>query len=226
MHTGKTNKNQNKSSIFKSLISFLYPPKCALCGIIGEENLCPDCQNTLNTLYEPKKFLAPGGNGFADGMITLFPYKEKPVQKLLFDWKHTDYTDLHEIFRPYMEKAVKKGFFPSTIHRISYLPRTTGAKRNAGFDQAEKIAQELGKILNLPVEPLLKRQGHSKPQHKTNPKKREENVRGHLLATTDFQGDTILLVDDIITTGETAKEGARVLKKNGAMKVYIFSLAH
>lgn len=210
----------------KTLVRFLYPPKCAVCGKIGEENLCPDCQKELDSLFKPQKFLAVGGNAFADEMITLFPYKERPVQKLLLDWKSVDYTDLHIIFTRYMEKAAKKGLFPHNIHCISYLPRRNSARRSAGFDQAEKIAVELGKILDLPVRPLLQRRGFSKPQRKAAFRDREKNVKGRFHPTESFAGENILLVDDIITTGETGKEGARVLKKAGAMKVYIFSLAH
>ena len=208
------------------LVRFLYPPKCALCGMIGEENLCKKCKEELDRLFKPQKFLAHGGNGFVDEMITLFPYRERTVQKLLIDWKRVDYLDLHKIFPPYMSKAVKKGLFPSGIHHISYLPRRKPARRAAGFDQAEKIARELGVLLDLPVEPLLARRGHSKPQRKAAFRDREKNVRGKFVPLREFAGENILLVDDIITTGETAKEGARVLKKAGAMKVTVFSLAH
>lgn len=219
------NKNV-KHGLGECLVHLLFPPRCALCGLIGEENLCPDCQKELDALFQPKKFLAHGGNGFADEMICLFAYSEPKVQKLLYDWKNIDYLDLHHIFSQYMAKAVKKNLFPSPIHKISYLPRRNYARRTAGFDQAEKIAQELGKILEIPVEPLLRRRGYSKPQRKAPFKDREKNVKGKFVTRKSLAGETVLLVDDIVTTGETAKEGARILKEAGAMKVYIFSLAH
>ena len=217
---------KNFHPLAKSLVTLLYPPKCALCGKIGVENLCEPCEKELKSLFQPKKFLASGGNGFADNMFTLFPYSQPPVKKLIFDWKRVDYEDLHHIFRKYMEKAVKRDLLPTPIHKISYLPRRPFARSANGFDQAEKIAEELGKVLDIPVEPLLRRRGYSKAQRKAPFRDREKNVKGKFVATKELHGETVLLVDDIITTGETAKEGARILKKAGAMKVYIFSLAH
>lgn len=219
-------KNYEKHGPGEGLVRLLFPPRCALCRKVGEEDLCSHCQKELDGLFHPKKFLAPGGNGFADEMMCLFSYSEPAVQRLIFDWKNVDYIDLHHIFSRYMEKALKKGLFPSPIHKISYLPRRTFARRTAGFDQAEKIAEELGKLLGIPVEPLLRRRGFSKAQRKASFRDREKNVKGKFVPTKDLAGETVLLVDDIITTGETGKEGARILKKAGAMKVYIFSLAH
>ncbi|MBR5296126.1 MAG: ComF family protein [Clostridia bacterium] len=214
------------SSLKETLLFFFFPPKCAGCGRVGFEGLCPECKEHLDSIFTPKKFLTTGGIGFADGMFALFPYQDPLVKKLLFDWKRENYADLAPIFFPYIEKAVKKKLFPAQIHAISFLPRRQSARRKNGFDQAEEILKLVAKSLSLPAETLLKRRGYSRQQHKEKFEKREQNVHGVFAATRDFQGETILLIDDIVTTGATAREGARILKKHGAMKVYVFSLAH
>ena len=208
------------------LLFFLYPPKCAVCGTTGYDPLCPECAKKLQDAFEPKKFLASGGNGFADTMFTLFPYGEYAVQKLLFDWKRLEYRDLPVIFTPYMQKFVKKKLLPENIHYIAYLPRRRAAARKTGFDQAQRMAEIYSRLLDLPLKPLLIRQGHAKPQHKARYDKREKNVRGAFRAARPLEGETVLLVDDIVTTGATAREGARILKSAGAMKVHILSMAH
>lgn len=212
--------------LWERLLFFLYPPKCAVCGAMGYEPLCPACEKQLREAFAPRKFLANGGNGFADGMYALFPYGEYAVKKLLFDWKQEDFRDLPVIFTPYMQKFVKKKLLPEKIHCIAYLPRRQAARRKAGFDQAQRMAAVYARLQELPLEPLLIRQGHAKPQHKAKYEKREKNVRGAFRAARELEGETVLLIDDIVTTGSTAREGARILKQAGAMKVYILSLAH
>lgn len=205
---------------------FLYPVKCAVCGAIGYGELCPDCKAKLENAFDPRAFLANGGNSFADAMFTLFPYENYAVKKLLLDWKREEFWDLPVIFTPFLENALRKKLLPARIHRIAYLPRRTFARTKAGFDQAEKIAAIVAELTNLPLEPLLIRQGHAKPQRKAKYKKREKNIHGAFRAAKSLNGESILLIDDIVTTGATAREGARILKKAGAMKVYILSLAH
>ncbi len=204
----------------------LYPPKCAVCGAMGYAPLCPECKKRIKDAFEPRSFLASGGNGFADGMYTLFPYKEFAIRKLLFDWKREDFRDLPEIFTPYMKQFVKKKLLPEKIHCIAYLPRRQAARRRIGFDQAQRMATIFSRYLDLPVEPLLIRQGHAKAQHKAKYENREKNIQGAFRSARPLEGETVLLVDDIVTTGASAREGARILKKAGAMKVYILSLAH
>lgn len=217
---------EKKHPFREALLFFFFPPKCALCKTVGYEGLCPECQKALDVLFSPKKFLAMGGNGYADTMLTLFSFREPEVKKLVMDWKREDYEDLHLIFRRYFEKAKKKNLFPDSIHAITYLPRKRSSRRKAGLDQAECIAKELAKVLEIPCEPLLFRCRASRPQHEMKGADREENVHGIFRAEKAFAGENILLVDDIITTGASAREGARVLKKAGAMKVFVFSLAH
>jgi predicted amidophosphoribosyltransferase len=181
----------------------------------------------LEESFAPEKFIASGGNGYADGMYTLFPYQEYAVKKLLFDWKQEEFPDLPVIFTPFMQKFVNKDLLPHNIHYISYLPRRKHERFKMGFDQAERMATIYSQLLGLPLEALLIRKGlFRKAQHKARYEKREKNVRGAFRATRPLEGETVLLVDDIVTTGATAREGARILKKAGAMKVYILSMAH
>ena len=214
------------STLKENLLFFFFPPKCALCGKVGFDGLCPRCKEEMDRIFKPQKFMTTGGIGFADGMVCLFPYRNEAVKKLLFDWKRENYNDLTAIFTPYVETAMKKDLLPKEIHCISFLPRRRIARRKAGFDQAEEIGKIVANTLSIPQETLLVRKGFSKPQRKAKFEKRDENVRGVFAATKEFQGETVLLIDDIVTTGATAKEGARILKQAGAMKVYILSLAH
>lgn len=214
------------SRLREGLLSFFFPPKCALCGKVGYFGLCPLCEAQLDGVFSPTRFRTGGGTGHVDAMFALFPYQSNAVRRLLFDWKQIRYDDLPQIFRPYLEKTVQITGFPRKIHAISYLPRRQRARQEAGFDQAEQIARLVAEILDVPMVPLLLRQGFSRPQHKASYEKREKNVRGVFRATRELAGEQILLIDDVVTTGATAREGARILKRAGAMKVFVLSLAH
>lgn len=223
----KKNASDEKKALRReSLLFFFYPPKCASCGVVGYKNLCPVCREALEDAFEPKKYIAAGGNGFADAMFCLFPYKEPVVQHLLHGWKQVDYRDYPDIFTPYILRFLKKKLLPENIHKITYLPRRKPARRKIGFDQAQRIGSLFSEKLGIPLEPLLIRQGHSKIQHKQTYERREKNVRGAFRCETEFSGETILLIDDIVTSGASAREAARILKQAGAMKVYILSIAH
>ncbi len=208
------------------LLFFFFPPKCAVCGATGYKPLCPQCRQKLEEAFDPKKFRASGGNSFADGMYTLFVYDEYAVKKLLCDWKQEEFRDLPVIFTPFMKRFLGKKLLPERIHCIAFLPRRRWSRWKIGFDQAQRITCIFSRLSHLPQQCLLIRQGYAKPQHKAKYKNREKNIRGAFRAEKPLIGETVLLVDDIVTTGATAREGARILKQAGAMKVYILSLAH
>lgn len=214
-----------KTPLRDGFLSFLYPPKCAGCGRVGYFGLCPRCQEEADGLFAPERFRTVGGTGHADAMFALFPYQAPLIRSLLFDWKNAQYTDLPYIFRPYLEKGLRMPHFPRTIHAISYLPRRRIAHWSAGFDQAEKIAELAAALIGLPMTPLLIRQGYSRPQRKAPYEKRDRNVHGVFRPVRSFAGENILLIDDVITTGATARDGARILKGAGAMKVFVLALA-
>ncbi len=217
---------EKKVSLREKLSFFLYPPKCAACGTVGYYGLCPECAASLEDAFQPKKFIAAEGNGFADAMFCLFTYQNPVVKTLLYQWKQRNYRDFPDIFRPYVCRFIKKKLLPEKIHKIAYLPRRPYTRYKMGFDQAEKITLLFSRALDFPAENLLRRRGYVKIQHKQKYAQREKNVHNTFRSTAEFAGETILLIDDIVTTGATAREAARMLKKSGAMKVYILSLAH
>jgi ComF family protein len=159
-------------------------------------------------------------------MLSLFSYQTEALQPMLFQWKHHPTDTLTEIMAQYLRRGWQKGLFPADLDGICFCPRSRFARHREGFDQAELLAQLLSQITGIPFIPLLERRGFSLPQHKRKARQRERNVKNAFSPLRPLAGDHILLVDDIVTTGATAREAARVLKKAGAMRVTVFSLAH
>ena len=192
---------------------------------MGYEALCPSCEEDLKKSFSPTEFLSDGGNGFADAMTALFPYDSYCAKKLIHLWKREDLPLLSALFRPFFRawyhKKGKQGF-----DFVTFIPRSREERRKFGFDHAEKIAKALSEEISVPFEEILLRQGHSKKQHYLSKEKRRENVAGAFACPKALRGETVLLVDDIVTSGASAKECARVLKKAGAQKVFVLSVLH
>jgi predicted amidophosphoribosyltransferase len=98
-----------------------------------------------------------------------------------------------------------------------------------GYNQSEILARPLAGRLRLPCRPGWLRRGRRTPQQTLQPPAgRRENVRGAFRARAGagLRGRTVLLVDDVLTTGSTAHEAARALRQAGAARVVVAVLAH
>lgn len=123
-----------------------------------------------------------------------------------------------------MEKFQKTGF---PIDLVTWVPIHPRKLKLRGYNQAELLAKALSFNLGLPCMDLLSKKKETKPQSKLNREERLKNILGVFEPKPSIMvfGKRILLVDDVITTGATASECARVLKKMGAEKVYVLALA-
>jgi competence protein ComFC len=93
--------------------------------------------------------------------------------------------------------------------------------RQRGYNHAKLLADQIGKRLSLPIVDCLLRSKETKIQAGLTKKEREANMKDAFsVKSVDIKNKTIFLVDDIVTTGVTFGEAAKVLKKNGAKAVY------
>jgi ComF family protein len=95
-----------------------------------------------------------------------------------------------------------------------------------GFNQSEILARELVTAFNYSISHDLKRNKYSRPQAELSEQERLNNIKDSFFwAGTALEGKTIILIDDVITTGATLNEAALTLKKYGAGKIYGLVLA-
>ena len=98
--------------------------------------------------------------------------------------------------------------------------------RRRGFDQALEITRILAKRLAIRADArLLQRQRPTAAQYNLNVRQRRKNVSGAFLLKKPVRYERVALVDDVLTTGATAHELARLLKRNGVRHVQVWSLA-
>ena len=98
--------------------------------------------------------------------------------------------------------------------------------RIRGYNQAALVAEVLGEITGISVdEDILVRVKNTKPLKQLNDKERRRSIRGAFSVRKSVWAKTIVLIDDIYTTGSTLDEAARVLLKAGAEKVYFLTIS-
>ncbi len=106
------------------------------------------------------------------------------------------------------------------------LPLHPDRLRERGFNQSAEIARMIGNYLDLAVDRSSVIRNRATPPQAAQPlKERHKNVRGAFECTADFSGRHILLIDDVMTTGATVNECARVLKLHGAADVTVLVAA-
>ena len=112
------------------------------------------------------------------------------------------------------------------MHRAGAVARRA-RKRERGFNQAELLAFELQRHSDLPVRDMLQRIRYTTTQTQFDRSERMENLKGafRLRRGCNVQGLRVLLVDDVLTTGSTLSECAKVLKKAGAVSVHAATAA-
>ena len=196
-----------------------FPVSCAFCGRTSEDGVCTECDAGLSRALRPVVSSLP----YTEGALTLFDYEDRLVRRGIFALKNRGTRIFARVFiLRALEHVRALGFDFSCV---SYVPRRASQRRLCGVDQARVLARALAKELGLPCVKLLSRCGFSRRQHTLGPAERVQNVRGKFRARKHpVQGD-VLLVDDIVTTGATATECARVLLLAGARRVVVFAPA-
>lgn len=107
------------------------------------------------------------------------------------------------------------------------VPLHAKKEKERGFNQTELIFRDFLAGENIPLTKVLERTRPTQPMYQLTATERAANLKGAfaLKAEADVYGKNILLLDDILTTGSTLYECARILKKSGAAKIYVLVLA-
>lgn len=148
-----------------------------------------------------------------------------PVDQMIKRLKYQARLDLaHALSRPLLETLERDmGVVPDCL-----VPTPMHGKRlrRRGYNQAREIASVLSQRLSLPVDDqLLRRHKLTAYQYELRPEQRKNNVRDAFSLIKTMRYKKIAVVDDILTTGSTADELARLLKHHGAQHVQVWCLA-
>lgn len=207
------------------------PGSCLLCGTDSAQALlCPDCHAELPILSEAccPQCAEPCTDGercaacrkeapFFDATIAHFCY-EFPVDRIIQALKYG-----HQLaIAPWLGELLAGHAGLHGHDLLLALPLHPQRLQERGFNQsieiARRISRHTGQRLHLDI---LKRLRATPPQAELSFKARQANVRGAFECLADLNGQAVLLIDDVMTTGATLNECARVLKLHGARKVTV-----
>ena len=159
-----------------------------------------------------------------DKARSVFEYKDEIVG-LIHKLKFGNGGYLARVFATEIYVLYLKNRFDADI--LTFVPMTERAKRKRGYNQSQLIAEELGKLLSLPVKDLSIKKEETKKQEGLTRKERLVNLEKAFKVTDkkSVKDKKIMIIDDVSTTGATAQALASQLKKAGANAVYLISVA-
>lgn len=241
------------SAVFKDLMQGLshlvYPPHCLVCSTHDTAHpsgsgVCPACRAAIALNRPPFCRKCSRYLGSHIGQIHCkecrnakpsfdFAWSaclyEDPLKGLIHRFKYSQKTQLRRLFADTMISFIKEydldiGQFDAIVP----VPLSSTRSRERGYNQAQLLALELAKEFSIPMEEnQLRRTLHTAPQSLLDEKQRWTNIKGAftIRKLKNLRRKNILLVDDLLTTGATASEAARVLKSAGAGTVGVLTLA-
>lgn len=232
-----------------AVLDLVFPQNCIFCSgdrKEGGEYLCRICFNDIGLIHAPICFVCgvPADisydypqEEFSCGVCRQNPYGfdrarslghyDTVLRELIHHFKYQKQlgvlSDIDCLLENYFSKYGKE-YLDFTV---SPIPLHFHKMRERGFDQAFLLARQVAGILRAPLESaLLKRVTATSAQATKTKAERAQNIKGafEINRPEKVVGKKVLLVDDVFTTGATANEAAKILKKAGAEKVYIFTL--
>ena len=236
------------------LVDWLYPPRCRGCAgrIHGRdgEYFCTDCWKAIQLVSHPLCQLCgrpyPDANGddhtcgtclervprFAAARAwACYPREEQqehPLRTVVQKYKYGRKVSLGKPLGRLMARGCAEFLSEFRADLILPVPLHPKRLRWRGFNQSLLLARQVGRAYGLPVDPfLLQRRRDTAAQTQLPEEQRRRNVRGAfaLHAEKSVNDRTILLVDDVYTSGATVNECSRTLKSGGAKEVYVLTLA-
>lgn len=225
------------------LLSLVYPPRCAVCGTLGETCLCERCAQGITPVPDPK--CARCGHPFGDGSGCSHCRVREPAfvrgrslggyEGVLRDAIHRfKFRDRPALAEPLgvrltrFARAEASALNGLRFDAVVPVPMHSIRRRLRGYNQSERLAQVVARELALRMDAgLLTRLHATHPQVGLSGTMRQTNVQGAFAVPQreSVAGQTLLVIDDVTTTGSTLHECAAALKAAGAKAVYVLTLA-
>ncbi len=226
-----------KRSLWERALSIIYPERCCCCDEPVEcgKVVCDDCRKGLVRIlppfcpvcgYNKGDCSCHGHHRYTDGCASPF-YHEKAAKSAIYLLKFAGKAYAAELFSIFMSDTVRQVYGDIEFDCIVPVPLSPAAYKKRKYNQAQVVAQRLSKQLGIPLKELLIKKFETSPQRQLPAYQRSGNVLGVydiLPKAREYLNsgacNTVLLVDDTVTTGATISECAKILKLGGVQKVY------
>ncbi|HEX9006189.1 MAG TPA: hypothetical protein VF889_02760 [Bacteroidota bacterium] len=224
--------------ILSPFLSFVYPPSCLSCNTpldLSAGPVCAACWSSVNgvRIDDPayqKALTYLLQTGACDGLIVPLYFEEGGVmQRLIHALKYDGLTEVGGVMGARIAAAIPGKVCAAGSALIVPVPLHAAKLRERGYNQADWIAAGMGRFLGVPVRSrLVRRVRHTPTQTHLDVAQRRANVAGAfrvLRGELPGGGPTVLLADDVVTTGATIGACAGALKEAGAQRVYACAAA-
>ncbi len=236
------------------LVDWLYPPRCRACRgrIAGRDSeyFCSACWSQIRLVSHPlctvcgRPFLDASGDDHLCGVClsraprfvsarawACYPREEiaeDPLRQVVQKFKYGRKVSLGKSLGQLMAWGCREFLNERRVDTIIPVPLHPKRLRWRGFNQSVLLARQVSRAYGLPMDPfVLVRDKETSAQTQLSEEERRKNVRGafSVQSAASLNGKTILLVDDVYTSGATVNECSRVLMQAGAKKVSVLTLA-
>ncbi len=223
-----------------SLISLIYVPRCASCmAVLPSKDipLCPECEKAYQL---ESKYLCSGCSrahrmcmcriSFGDAKIpfshvTGYDVKRSSASKnIILNIKDNNLPSAFDFLCREMLTVLKEKYirlFERTNVVITYVPRSKMARRRAGHDQSEQLAVRIARESGAVFMPLFKNNGIKSQKYLSRAEREKNAMQNHSLLYPELKlsGQTVIIVDDIVTTGASIGACALLARSVGAKAV-------
>ncbi len=227
----------------RTLLRFLYPPKCVFCDTPIESERFSVCDACLKEISYNKRACkvcgTPLDTVYGDLLCLRCRAKRRSFTKAYVPLVYKDLVRTGILGMKYRGKQARAVTFAAFIllklremdaprpDVITYVPMHFIRLGQRGYNQAKLIAEALGEMLHIPVLKTLRKIKNTMPQSKRNGRDRLYALEGAFVPykPEGFRGKTVLLIDDVITTGTSINTCAKELRKAGAKEIQVAAAA-
>jgi ComF family protein len=237
---------------FDWVVDWLYPPRCRSCSgrIDGRdaEYFCSACREHIQLVAHPlckvcgRPFPDAGGDDHTCGVCldrpphfvsarawACYPREdEHPLRRVVQKFKYGRKVSLGKPLGQLMARGCEKFLGEVQADLIVPVPLYPKRLRWRGFNQSVLLARQIARAYQIPLDPfVLVRSKETAAQTRLTEEDRRRNVRGAFALNPGrpVKDKSILLVDDVYTSGATVNECSRALKRGGAKEVFVLTLA-
>lgn len=221
-----------KITILEQLLNFIAPHICCGCGQIGQL-LCSSCEYDIMGIQHSSCLMCekPAANGICaqHGKYLDFAwcvgYRSGVLQNLIGGYKFGNVRGTYKILASLLRSKLPADLPADTV--IVPVPTIRRHIRERGYDHLDLIARQLSHLKGLRTDKIIERRGDFVQHHAISRAQRQDQARDMFAIAGKINASTTyLIVDDVVTTGSTIKNIARLLKEAGASKVNAAVIAY
>lgn len=204
-------------NLLQGLIEVIYPREnyCIICKEDYCFGICDHCRRSIKTI----------NSRYQDKIIS-YGYYGGVLKELILKFKYKNDFTAGDILTEFLEEYIAQNInYEQYI--ITYIPLSKKSKKSRGFNQCEYMAKKIARDLSIEVLEILVKQKETKEQKTLKKDERYENIKDAFKLKKGIKliNCSIILIDDVTTTGATLNEAYELLKKSKVKDIKLLTLA-